>query len=97
MMLPYQGGPLKQRKEPKTLRRLRQQAARTRHAHGITVTVDPGRMALRIGPVKFWFPGYTVTVRSPNRLPSVARRRTATGCSNILRGISLHSLHTGGS
>ena len=64
-------------RESKTLKRLRQQAAATRHGRGVTVTVDPGRMVLRIGPVKFWFHGYTVTVRSPHWLPSSSTQRTA--------------------
>ena len=84
----------KGRKESKTLRRLRQQAALTRHAPGVTGAVDEGRRVFRIGSVKLWFHGYTVTVRSPRMPPSVARKRTAKGCSDILRGISMHSLHT---
>jgi len=86
---------LQPRRQSKALKRLRLQAAQTRRHHGITIEVDPGRMALKIGPVKLWVPGYTVTVRSPNTFPSVARVRTSKSCGDILRGIGMHSLHTG--
>lgn len=82
-------------RQSKALQRLRRQAAQTRRRHGITIEVDPGRMALRIGPFKLWVPGYTVTVRSPHSFPSVARVRTSKSCGDILRGIGMHSLHTG--
>lgn len=84
----------KERKESKTLRRLRQQAALTRHAHGVTVEVAQGRMALKIGPFKIWVSGYTIIVRGPRMPPSAVRVRTAKSCGDILRGISMHSLHT---
>lgn len=82
-------------RESKALKRLRAQAAATRRAPGVTIDVDPGRMALKIGPVKLWFPGYTITLRSPRTYPSVARVRTSKACGDILRGIGMHSLHTG--
>jgi hypothetical protein len=83
------------RRQSKTLKRLRLQAAQTRRHHGITIEVDPGRMALRIGPFKIWVPGYTITIRSPGAFPSVARVRTSKSCGDILRGIGMHSFHTG--
>lgn len=75
----------------KALQRLEQQAARMRTAPGVRVTVRRGRMALKIGSIKIWVPGYTITVNSARALPVVVRVRTSKACSDILRGISIGS------
>lgn len=81
-------------RESKGLRRLRQQAALTDHAPGLTVEVGPGRILFRIGPIKLRIRGYTITVHSRRQPASLVRVRTVKSGSDLLRGISLHSLHT---
>jgi hypothetical protein len=74
-----------------TLQRLQNQAANTRLARGARVQVVRGRMAFRIGGIKLWVPGYTITATGPGVLPHTVRVRTAKAAGNILRGISIGS------
>lgn len=75
-----------------SLERLQQQAARTRLPRGALIGVQRGRMAFKIGSVKLWVPGYTITVGAPGTIPVTVRVRTAKSCGDILRGIGIGSL-----
>lgn len=72
-----------------TLQRLQQQAQRIPTPPGIRLDVTPGRMVFKVGALKLRFPGYTVTVAAPGKIPHVVRVRTSKSCSDVLRGIGI--------